>query len=376
MNSFEVFSNENIENIVLGNQKENPFDNIVTIKDINRNQISSISQTQNKLMKEAEIEKYRNTLLNKMESLQKKINIYSSPINQIIKEIKIFDQNEKNLIELLSPKNGGESIYLFNPYLNEVEEILVPSNFKFSKNFAYVNILPYCYVSGGIKDNAILNKFFAIRKKATKSFEFVNLPPMLQNKYNHCMIELKFFSGIMVIGGYNSKSCEYFILKKKVWKKMPELNQIRESPSCCIINDKFVYCFLGYNNEQNKYNNTIEKLDLNSRKIKWEEITPIDIKNTMERKGASCLVYNHKGNDYIIIVGGINNLDKETRDILIYDKDENKIERKKNRLPNKCSFTQNSFSLLCSGYYCNFDINSSIIQYEQIGEVFFGLEYR
>ena len=43
--------------------------------------------------------------------------------------------------------------------LNEIEEILIPSKYKFSKNFAYLNLLPYCFVSGGLHDNIILNSF-------------------------------------------------------------------------------------------------------------------------------------------------------------------------------------------------------------------------
>ena len=182
--------------------------------------------------------------------------------------------------------------------------------------------MPYCFISGGIiENNIILNDFLAIRRKGTKLFEFVNLKSMLEKKYNHSMIELKFLGEIGVIGGYNSKKCEYFNMKKKEWKYLPDLIHVRENPSCCVINEKNIFCFLGYDNELNKYNNTIEKLDLNINinNMKWEEIKHLGMKNNMERKAASCLIYNNKGNDYIFIVGGINNLDKESRDILLYD---------------------------------------------------------
>ena len=189
------------------------------------------------------------------------------------------------------------------------------------------------------------------------------------------MIELKFLGEIGVIGGWNSKNCEYYNLKKKEWKNLPDLNYVRESPSCCIINDKYIFSFLGYDNKLNKYNDSIEKLDLhlNFKEMKWEEIKPLGMNKNMERKAASCLIYNRKGNNYIFIVGGINNLEKDSKDILIFDEKENKIERKKNRLPFQSSFFQNSFNLMCSGYYCNFNKNSYLIQYEQLGEVFFSL---
>ena len=368
MSNFDAYKNENVD---LTDEIE--FGNINAIKDPLHYRRSSISQTQNYLEKDEEINNYRSSCLNRIEMLKAKINIYSSPISQIIKEIQIFDQNEKSLLELLSLKNETQSICVFNPYLNEVEEILLPANYKFAKNYSYINILPYCFISGGIKDNKITNDFFAIRRKATKFFEFVNLPPMLHKKYNHSMIELKFCGGIMVIGGYNSKTCEFFTKNKKVWKKLPDLNKIRENPSCCIMNENNVYCFFGYNTGENIYNDTIERMNVNTQRIKWEEIRPIGINKNMERKAASCLFLNNRGNDNIIIVGGMNNLGKETRDILIYNEKENKIERKKNRLPIKSSFIHNTFTLLCSGYYGNYTTDSSLIQYEPIGEVFFSL---
>ena len=372
MDSFEVYTEEDIEDIMIGNQSKNIFDNIKTIKQIKSEEVAKIQQTKNTLEKESDIEKHRKSCKHKIKELNKKINIYCSPISEIVKEIKVFNIHERNLIELISPKNNGEYIYVFNPYLNEIEDILIPPSFKFLKNFAYINILPYCYVSGGIQDdNNISMKFFAIKRKGYKVFEFVKLPNMLNQKYNHCMIELKTLGGLGIIGGWNSKKCEYFNLKKKEWKSLPDLNHIRESPTCCVINEKNIFCFLGYDNELKKYNDTFEKCNLQT--MRWEEINPRGMKNFMERKAAGCLIYNHRGKDFIIIVGGINNSENELKDILIYDEKTNVIERKKNRLPFKCSFSHNSFHLLCSGYYSNFDNNSSIIQYEEFQEVFFGL---
>ena len=377
-NSFEIFSNENIQNILYNENGTKHFENIPTIKDYERSIVSTVFTLKNKIEEESIIKMYRNSLLNKIKEIEKKINIYSSPKNEIIKELKILNQNEKNLIELLSPKNNGESIYIYNPYLNEIDEIIIPSENKFPKNFAYLNILPYCYVSGGINfdenGKTILNNFLAIRRRETRKFDFIKLSPMLETKYNHCMLELKYINAIIVIGGFNSKNCEYYNSKNNEWINLPELSHIRESPSCCVINETNIFCFLGYDNDLNKYNNSIEKLNFNSKNLKWEEIKPINFQQKMERKASSCLAYNHKGNNYIFIVGGIGNLQKESKDILIYDEKRNKLIRKKNRLPFKSSFSQNSFNLLCSGYFYNFNNDGSLIQFEQMGEIFFSIQ--
>ena len=379
IDNFEVFTNENISNIMSNRDATKSFDNVITIKEYDRSQASEIVLEENKILKESDIEVYRKNCIAKMKKLESKINIYSSPINEILREIKTFDKNENNMIEILSPKNNDILINIFNPYLNEIEKVLIPNEYKFNINFAYLNILPYCYISGGFKyENneekpKILSEFYAIRRREKKRFKFIKLPEMLEPKFNHCLVQLKCFNGILAVGGHNSKNVEYFSLDQLKWINLPQLTYVRENPSCCIINEKKIFCFLGYDNELNRYNDTIEKLNINLKHIEWEEIKPIGMEPIMLRKSASCLFYNHKGNDYIFIVGGVDNLGKQCKDILIYDEKKNAIRRRKNRLPLKSSFSQNSFNLLCSGYYCNFNSDSSIIQYEQMGEVFFSI---
>jgi len=379
IDNFEVFTNENITNIVKNKDAAKSFDKVRTIKEYDLSQTSEIVLEENKILKESDIEVYRKNCIAKMKKLESKINIYSSPINEVLREIKIFDKNENNMIEILSPKNNDIFINIFNPYLNEIEKVLIPDEYKFNIDFAFLNILPYCYISGGYKyENneekpKILSEFFAIRRREKKRFKFIKLPEMLEPKFNHCMVQLKCFNGILAIGGHNSKNVEYFSLDHLKWINLPQLNHARENPSCCIINEKNIFCFLGYDNELNKYNDTIEKLNINLKNIEWEVIKPTGLEGIMLRKSASCLFYNHRGNDYIFIVGGVDKLGNQCKDILIYDEKKNVIRRKKNRLPLKSSFSQNSFNLLCSGYYCNFNSDSSIIQYEQMGEVFFSI---
>ena len=375
MNSFEVFTNENCNKIINEDIESDFFSNIKTIKDINREQKATIYITKNTIEKESDIEAYQKTCLKKIKALKKRINIFTSPKSQILKEIRAFTPNEKNLLEIISPK--GESLHIFNPYVNEVEEVLIPEEYKFPKNFSYLNILPYCYISGGLKieqnkESVELSDFYAIRRRATKNFEFVQLPPMIESKSNHCMVELKYLNGLGVIGGTESKDCEVFSFKKYEWFNLPDLNNIRENPCCCVLNEKYLYCFFGYDNKSFKYHVTIEKISLKS-KDQWSEITPEGQQIYMKRKGASCLNYNLKGKDHILIVGGVNSLQNESMDCLIYNEKANKITRKNNILPFKCSFKHNSFNYLCSGYYCNFTVDSLIIQYEQMGGIFFGI---
>ena len=375
MDGFEVFTKENCNQIINNDMEKGFFNNIKTIKDISHEEEASIFVTKNKIERESEIEPYRKTCINKIKQIKKRVNILTSPKTLILNIIRNFTQNEKNLIEIMSPNAG--SINVFDPYINQIVEILVPEKHKFPKNFAYLNILPYCYVSGGIKVNSKgehneSQDFFAIRRRSTKLFEFISLPQMFESKSNHCMVELKYLKGIGVIGGTDSRECEAFIIKKNEWINLPDLNQIRENPCCCVLNEKYLYCFFGYDNKSFKYHTTIEKISLKSKE-KWTEIAPNGPQTYMKRLASSCLYYNIKGKEHVLIVGGVNSLQNESIDCLIYNEKENKITRKNNALPFKCSFRQNSFTLLCSGYFANFTKDSLIIQYEHMGEIFFGI---
>jgi hypothetical protein len=107
------------------------------------------------------------------------------------------------------------------------------------------------------------------------------------------------------------------------------------------------------------------------KKDKWEEIVPKGSKVHLKRMGSSCLRYEYKGQEFIFIVGGINSLNNETNDILIYNEQEESFERINNSLPYKCSFNQNSFNLLSSGFYATFTSDSLLLQYEIERGLFF-----
>ena len=104
---------------------------------------------------------------------------------------------------------------------------------------------------------------------------------------------------------------------------------------------------------------------------KWEEITPNGKALNFVRKAASCINYKTEENEYILIVGGKNALNTESREILIYNAKENSMEKRNNILPYKCSFNSNSFNLLVTGTYTNFTVDTLILQYDMANQIFF-----
>lgn len=295
----------------------------------------------------------------------------------VLFELNNFTWPERNLIELIFPSKGNDSVYIFNPFVNKVEEIIVEMDKKFPMDLAICNKLPYCFVSGGKSENKDgeieeLTDFFALRRTEERSFEIVQLPPMQESKSNHCMFEIEYINSICALGGSDSKDVEIFDLENKNWSSLPDLNEVREGAVSCVVNLSFIYCFYGYDSKESKYLTSIEKMDLDSRD-EWKLLNPFGNQTFMKRKFCCSVCYRRNFEDNIIIVGGINVLNNESLDCFSYNQITNTLEKDKEALPYKSSFYSNSFIPLPNGIYYNFTSDFQLIQYEPMGRIFFGI---
>ena len=293
------------------------------------------------------------------------------------KELSKFTWKERNMFELIYPVEAQKLICVYNPYINQVEEIEIKMNDKFPDNCAIYFKLPYCFVSGGKilnEDEELVetNSFYTLRRQGPKIFEKMILPEMLQEKSNHCLFEVPYKKSLCALGGKNSKDVEMYDLEEKNWKTFPELNYPRENPSCCVINGTYIYCFFGYNSEEASYLTSIEKFDLDYN-TKWEVLNPFGNKTFMKKRMSGCVKYRKNFEENIYILGGINILGKESQDVLVYNEKTNDIEKEDMSLPYKSSFNSCSFIQLPNGLFCNLNRNSQLIQYESSGKYFFGI---
>ena len=321
-----------------------------------------------------EIDEYLKTCYKKLTNLN--LNKAKKNFN-LEKELAEFSWKERSMFELIFPVEDESFISIYNPYVNKIEEIEIQTDKKFPTNFALLFKLPYCYISGGkIKDDKgieELNSFYALRREGPKIFEKIILPEMLESKINHCLFEIPYLNAICALGGQNSRDVEIFNMNDKTWANLPELNNSREGATCCIINDTFLYCFFGYDFENTTYLTSIEKLDL-VYKENWEVLNPYGNKSFMKKKYCGCVKYRKNFEENIYIVGGINVLNSESKDCLIYDDKSNTIEKKNNfTLPYKSSFNSNSFVQLPNGIFYNLSSDCQLIQYEPLGKIFFGI---
>ena len=292
--------------------------------------------------------------------------------------LKNFTWKERSMFEILIPCKNEEALCLYNPYKKEVEKIELQLDKKFPIGFSTCIKLPFCFISGGKSKNENdeieeLDTFYSLTRVGPKIFEKIKLPNLLESKSNHCMFEIPYLKSICALGGTNSKDVEIFdYLDNKLWTSLPDLNFIRDGATCCVINDTFLYCFFGYDSEKLEYITSIEKLDLETKK-EWQILNPFGNKSFMKKKFSSCISYRKNFEEHIFIVGGVNVLNSESKDCLVYDQVTNNIEKYEGSLPYKSSFYNNSFFQLPNGIYYNLTADMQLIQYESMGKIFFGI---
>lgn len=355
-------SSKNVKDILKGTYNEEKA--IIVIKD-NKFLIDS----------QEEIEESLKTCYKKLTNLNMNKNKENFNLD---KELSSFTWKERNMFELVYPVEDRNFVCIYNPYINKVEEIEIQTDQPFSTNFALYLKLPYCYVSGGKatnEDNEIieLSSFYAFRRDGPKIFEKIILPDMLEPKSNHCLFEIPHLNSICALGGKDSKDVEVYNLEDKNWKNLPELNEPREGAACCVVNETFLYCFFGYDTENSAYYTSIEKLDIEYGDS-WELLNPYGNKSFMKRKYCGIVKYRKNFEENIFIVGGVNVLNSESKDCLIYDEKNNTIEKKSDfSLPYKSSFKSCQFVQFPNGLFYNLSSDCQLIQYESLGKIFFGI---
>ena len=293
-------------------------------------------------------------------------------------ELNKFKWKERNMFEIVFPVEDNTFVCIYNPYINKIQEIDLQTDKKFPLNCSLLFKLPYTYISGGKIRNENgefeeLSSFYTIRRDGPKIFEKILLPDMLEPKSNHCLFEIPYLNAICALGGRNSKDVEIYDVEEKNWANLPDLNYAREGAACCVINESFLYCFFGYDTENSSYLTSIEKIDLDT-KNSWEVLNPFGNKSFMKKKYMGCLKYRKNFDENIYIVGGINVLNSESKDCLIYNDQSNIIEKRNDfTLPYKSSFNCCSFVQLPNGLFYNLSTDYQLIQYEPLGKIFFGI---
>ena len=248
---------------------------------------------------------------------------------------------ERGKVELMAVDNRNNSVHIFNELSNKIEEIKV-TNMRFPLHLSYINLPPYLYISGGKvngKDSTSIQRIQRIGQNDFKIEEFCQLK---QGRSNHCTIFIQSINSLIFISGSRIKSCEKYSFTKEKIDSFPGLKISRERCCACLINEKYLYVFFGFDRTKNKFETSIEKIFINDA-MSWETINITANQNILKKQNFACIPFEKERQKGVIIVGGINSLRNETKETVFINLDSNKAELF-NQLPFNSSFTNSYFT--------------------------------
>ena len=166
------------------------------------------------------------------------------------------------------------------------------------------------------------NKFYKYIFKENKLEQKSDL------KYNHSNGGLISYNDqIICLSGNFNKKVEVFSENDNIWNELPEMQIERSYFSSCIIKNRFLFVFFGYNYQNRKYLDTIEFFDILNynlytteqnyqkekssiywRYLKYNYFNSSPSFNNINLIGALAINYN---DEKIILFGGKNCLNKE-----------------------------------------------------------------
>jgi hypothetical protein len=136
---------------------------------------------------------------------------------------------------------------------------------------------------------------------------FSEFKPLLSERFSHGLVVVR---GVpYVFGGHNGNTTlntmESFDEKEAVWKAMCNLIVEREIFSHCVVKDRYIYVFGGFNDT---HLDTIEKYDTQSNK--WRLLN-VKMKKSLQNSTAVTL-----NEEQIVLIGGYNGSMHKSIDIL------------------------------------------------------------
>ena len=267
-------------------------------------------------------------------------------------ELRIFDTKSMELTNIT-----------FN--VEDHAELITFSHFS-----AYCNGNNFLYLSGGeteVKDpntgtssTKILNW---ISKINLDNGRRTQLEPMKYPRTWHSMIYIP-NKYVFIVGGKTTTSVEVLNTETGEISEDSNLNEFHCEPSLCLVNQNYLYCFLGYKSDFNSdfnsdYSYTIERCNLRLKQRSWELVNvtypngETSIKSSLLTRFFSVCYYNQ---DNILLLGGDNINNKDISQIDIVD-NENVSENAK-KTGDESQFKVKDDRVRSPAYVFNFITNS------------------
>ena len=353
----------------------NPNDNNIAqfIEDKNEQEENNNNENNNEEIKEDEEPIITNT--NEKDKLKVLCNIVKKGGRNKLGFQSLFKElswEERGKVEIMAINQKNNSIHIYNELSNKIEEIKVDQKFPLHLN--YINLPPYLYISGGKVSGKDSNSFQRIQRIGQNEVKIEEIAKLNQGRSCHCTIYVQTINSLFFISGSRIKSCEKYSFNKEKIESFPGLRVSREKCCACLLNEKYLYVFFGFDRTKNKFETSIEKIFINDA-MSWETINISANQNILKKQNFSCIPYEKEDKKGAIIVGGINSLRNETKETVFVNIETNKADLF-NQLPVNSSFT-NSHFLNFGNYSCynemiNFSNEFNIIRFNMDDNNFYG----
>ena len=280
---------------------------------------------------------------------------------------------DRGKVELMAVDNKNASIHIYNVLSNKIEEI--KTSIRFPMHLSYINIPPYLYISGGKVNGKDSTSLQRIQRIGQNDFNEEEIAQLKQGRSNHCTVYISNINALIFISGSRIKSCEKYSFTKEKIEAFPGLKVSREKCCACLINEKYLYVFFGFDRTKNKFETSIEKIFINDA-MSWETINITANQNILKKQNFACIPFAKENKNGVIIVGGINSLRNETKETVFIDLDSNKGDVF-NQLPINSSFTNSYFTTFgkysCYNEMINISNEFNVVKFNLDNNNFFGL---
>jgi len=308
--------------------------------------------------------------------LHSKAELYESPENNILELNRI---TENKMLASLDWSKETLYVYSFKDNADAKLKLLYPQNENFEpkkilKHSKWLNLGGKLLITGGIykKENRefcsklayYVNIYETSKVGMENERDVIRLSDMLYERDQHCLIHVNSFY-IAAIGGSRYVECEMYNILKNEWKIMPELPEIIMNASAVLFNRTNIYLFFGARGNSGKTRDPEFQQDILKLKLfeysSWEIISD----DTSRYQVCNFSILNY--NDTIYILGGKISYEFEekknnSKSILEYDPEKNKLELSKYLLPKPVCFFESNFISIASSEFALYSTDYHLVR--------------
>jgi hypothetical protein len=178
---------------------------------------------------------------------------YKLKSNRISENTKAKNRNEVDLIGFIDIKQTA-----FKAYNVSTKEIMENRTVTFYdkkivypfENSRWINIGSKLFVTGGIgiKNNKIIPtsvSYILDMNEPDKELQVETLKNMIYSRDQHMMVKIDELT-VIVIGGYETNTCEVFNVLADHWEELPKLNRFRYNATTYVSNKNDIYVCFGF----------------------------------------------------------------------------------------------------------------------------------